>query len=45
MSKKHQKLEDILKEIEKNNYITVEQYDELKYYSVQPGGFSAKNKK
>ena len=38
-------LKDLIKEIKEQNYITVEQYEELKYYSIKPGGFSQKNKK
>ena len=34
-----------MKKIKEQNYITIEQYEELKYYSIQPGGFSQKNKK
>ena len=44
MSKIHQNLKDIIKSIKDQNYITVEQYNELKYYSTQPGGFSQKDK-
>jgi len=45
MSKIHQNLKDIIKSIKDQNYITIEQYNELKFYSTQPGGFSQKNKK
>ena len=45
MSKNHQNLKDIIKSIKEQNYITIEQYNELKFYSTQPGGFSQKNKK
>ena len=45
MSKIHQNLKDIIKSIKEQNYIKVEQYNELKYYSIQPGGFSQKDKK
>ena len=45
MSKNHQNLKDIIKSIKDQNYITIEQYNELKFYSTQPGGFSQKNKK
>ena len=38
-------LKDLIKEIKEQNYITIEQYEELRYYSIQPGGFSQKNKK
>ena len=38
-------LKDLIKDIKEQNYITIEQYEELKYYSIQPGGFSQKNKK
>ena len=38
-------LKDLIKEIKQQNYITIEQYEQLKYYSTQPGGFSQKNKK
>ena len=45
MSKIHQDLKDLIKSIQEQNYITIEQYEDLKYYSIQPGGFSQKNKK
>ena len=45
MAKNHQNLKDIIKSIKDQNYITIEQFNELKYYSIQPGGFSQKNKK
>ena len=38
-------LKDLIKEIKEQNYITIGQYEELRYYSIQPGGFSQKNKK
>ena len=41
----HQDLKDIIKSIKEKNYITIEEFNELKYYSIQPGGFSQKNKK
>ena len=41
----HQDLKDIIKSIQEKNYITIEEFNELKYYSIQPGGFSQKNKK
>ena len=40
----HQDLKDIIKSIKEKNYITIEEFNELKYYSIQPGGFSQKNK-
>ena len=45
MSQSHKALKEVIKEIQNQNYITIEQYDSLKYYSIQPGGFSQKNKK
>ena len=45
MSKNHQNLKNIINSIKDQNYITIEQFKELKYYSIQPGGFSQKNKK
>ena len=45
MLQSHKALKDIIKEIQNQNYITIEQYASLKYYSTQPGGFSQKNEK
>ena len=38
-------LKDLMKKIKGQNYITIEQYEELRYYYTQPGGFSQNNKK
>ena len=45
MSQSHKALKEIIKEIQNQNYITIDQYESLKYYSIQPGGFSRGNKK
>ena len=45
MSHIQQNLKELIKSIQEQNYITIEQYEELKYYSKQPGGFSSNNKK
>ena len=45
MLQSHKALKDIIKEIQNQNYITIEHYESLKYYSTQPGGFSQKNEK
>ena len=45
MSHIQQNLKELIKSIQEQNYITIEQYEELKYYSKQPGGFSQNNKK
>ena len=45
MSKKIITLTNLINEIKIQKYITIEQFETLKYYSVQPGGFSLKNKK
>ena len=45
MSKKIISLTNLINEIKIQKYITIEQFETLKYYSVQPGGFSLKNKK
>ena len=45
MSKKPITLTNLINEIKSQNYITIDQFESLKYYSIQPGGFSSKNKK
>ena len=43
MSKKPETLDELIKNIEKQNYITVDQFNKLKNYSLLPGGFSSGN--
>ena len=45
MSERHQSLEEIIKIIEKQNFITIEQFNKLKDYSLLPGGFSSNEEK
>ena len=45
MSEKPETLDDLIKIIENQNYITLEQFNQLKSYSLLPGGFSANDKK
>ena len=43
MSEKPETLDELIKNIEKQNYITVDQFNKLKNYSLLPGGFSSGN--
>ena len=45
MSEKEKPLSELIKTIKKQNYITVEQFNQLKNYSLIPGGFSADDEK
>ena len=45
MSEKLQTLEELIKNIESKNYITIEQFSQLKNYSLLPGGFSSNDEK
>ena len=45
MSEKPQVLEELIKNIESQNYITIEQFNQLKKYSLLPGGFSSNDEK
>jgi hypothetical protein len=45
MEEKPETLEDLIKIIEKQNFISVEQFNKLKKFSLVPGGFSAGNEK
>ena len=45
MSEKPQTLEEIIKKIEKQNFITIEHFNHLKTFALLPGGFSTKDKK
>ena len=41
MSEKPTNLDELIKTIEKQNFITIDQFTELKNYSLLPGGFSS----
>ena len=45
MSENTLTLEELIKNIENQNYITIEQFNQLKNYSLLPGGFSSKDEK
>ena len=45
MSENTLTLEELIKNIENQNYITIEQFNQLKNYSLLPGDFSSKDEK